>query len=119
MSRAMSENLVHRIADIELRELVEKDRGYSAVLFFDYLSISCDHFRPEFQAFAREMRLIFCGELVCDENPTITGEMGVSAIPTTLLFKAGKELGRWEGPYSREALKERAVEAIKNSKKLS
>jgi thioredoxin-like negative regulator of GroEL len=113
----MSENLVHRIADIELRELIQKDRGYSAVLFFDYQSISCDHFQPEFHAFSEEMRLVFCAEIVCDENPTITDEHGVSAVPTTLLFKGGKEFGRWEGPYSREALKDRVVEAIKNGKK--
>jgi thioredoxin-like negative regulator of GroEL len=113
----MGEKLVHRISDIELREVIQKDRGYSAILFFDYRSIPCHHFKPEFQMFAEEMRLIFCGELVCDENPTVTDELGVSAVPTTLLFKGGKELGRWEGPYSHEALKERVVEVIKNGKK--
>lgn len=113
----MSKKLVHRISDIELRKLIQKDRGYSAVLFFDYQSISCDHFQPEFHAFAEEMRTVFCGELVCDENPTITAEMGVLAVPTTLLFKCGNELGRWEGPYSHEALKDRTIEAIKNWKK--
>ena len=113
----MVEKFVSRIGDIGVRELIQKDRGYSAVLFFDYHSIPCDHFRPEFQVFAKEMRMVFCAELVCDENPTITDELGVSAVPTTLLFKGGKELGRWEGPYSYEALKERVIETIKNWKK--
>ena len=41
------------------------------------------------------------------ENPTITDELGVQAVPTLLVFRDGEEIARYEGPYSREALNER------------
>ena len=41
------------------------------------------------------------------ENPTITDELGVQAVPTLLVFRDGEEVARYEGPYSREALNER------------
>jgi len=41
------------------------------------------------------------------ENPTVTDELGVQAVPTLLVFRDGEEIARYEGPYSREALNER------------
>ena len=104
--------LVSRIADIKLREVLDRDRGWSAILFFDFGSVPCEHFRPEFEMFARAMRAFYCAEIVCDENPTITSKCGVTAVPTTLILKGGKELGRYEGPYSYDSLKQRVADLL-------
>jgi thioredoxin 1 len=42
-------------------------------------------------------------KLNVDENPTISQKYGVMSIPTTILFKDGKELGRQVGFSGKEA----------------
>ncbi len=71
-------------------------------------SIPCDHFLPELTAMPDLLknRMKFY-HLDVDENPTITEELGVTATPTLIIFKGEEELKRYEGPYSKEALKER------------
>lgn len=107
----MTEKMVFRIADVELNEILDQSKAlqdqWCAVSFVDIGSIPCDHFRPEFETFAQAMKGIYCAEIICDENPTITSKCQVIAVPTTVIFRGGKEVGRYEGPYSHEALKER------------
>lgn len=113
----MTEKMVFRIHDVELQEILDPERAlqsqWAAVCFMDIGSIPCDHFKGEFETFAQAMKGIYCAEIVCDENPTITSKCGVVAVPTTLIFRGAKEVGRYEGPYSHEALKERVQTLMK------
>ena len=45
-------------------------------------------------------------KLNVDENPAITGKLGVMSIPTTVLFKGGKEFGRQVGFAGKQAFEE-------------
>jgi len=110
-------NAVAYINDRQLREILRQSLDWSAIAFVSYGSIPCDNFRPEFEALAETfMTNVFCGWLDVDENPTITEKLKVQAVPTTVLYKNGQELARYEGPYSREALDER-VRAVMSPKK--
>lgn len=100
------------INDTELEEILTTEKSWNAVVFLQTSSISCDHFKPEFDAFSLARKDISCGRLDIDENPSITDKCKVTAVPTVLLFWKGKEVGRWEGPYSHEALLQRVGEAI-------
>ncbi|MGA3291545.1 MAG: thioredoxin [Candidatus Microgenomates bacterium] len=42
-------------------------------------------------------------KLNVDENPVMSGKLGVMSIPTTILFKDGKEVGRQVGFSGKEA----------------
>jgi thioredoxin 1 len=42
-------------------------------------------------------------KLNVDENPVMSQKFGVMSIPTTILFKAGKEIGRQVGFSGKEA----------------
>jgi len=66
------------------------------------------HFRPELSAVSDMLdgKIEFF-RIDVTENPTITDELGVQAVPTLLVFRDGEEVARYEGPYSREALNER------------
>lgn len=99
---------VRGVTDEELESLLMKERGVFAVAFMAYMSIPCEHFLPELRALSELMngRLSFYS-IDVDENPTITGELGVTVAPTLLVIKDGKEYARYEGPYSREAMKDR------------
>lgn len=38
-----------------------------------------------------------------DQNPTVSGKYGIMSIPTTILFKDGKEIGRQVGFSGKES----------------
>lgn len=105
--------MVKRISDQDLEDLLIKERGAFAVAFMSYSSIACDHFKPELAGLPEAMqgRIAFYA-IDADENPTITGELGVEHTPTLVVFKDYEEVVRYEGPYSKEALKERLENAV-------
>ena len=100
--------MVKDLNDQGLEERVLESEGLVAIAFLDYCSIPCDHFRPELEAVSEtlEGKIEFC-KIDVSENPSITDELGVQAVPTLLVFRDGEEVARYEGPYSREALNER------------
>lgn len=109
---------VKRVNDQGLEELILESDGYVGVTFFQYGSIPCGHFAPELRALAEAFRdRVAFATVDVQENPAITEEHGVTAVPTTLVFKDGEELARYEGPYSREALKERITDILAREKK--
>jgi thioredoxin 1 len=46
---------------------------------------------------------VLVAKLNVDENPVMSQKYGVMSIPTTVLFKAGKEIGRQVGFSGKEA----------------
>jgi thioredoxin-like negative regulator of GroEL len=105
-----------RIGDVELQEILDRDQSWALIFFSCWGSIPCNHFRPEFSAITRHFTAtIYCAEINVEENPSIADKLQILAVPTTLLLHKGKELGRYEGPYSHEALIERITPLLKNS----
>lgn len=100
--------MIQRLNDQCLEEIILERRGLWTVAFLDYGSIPCDHFRPELEAIARKLdgRILFFSIDAC-ENPSMADALGITAVPTLLVFRGDDEIGRYEGPYSREALMER------------
>jgi thioredoxin 1 len=110
--------MVKDLNDTGLEERVLEADGLLAVAFLDYGSIPCDHFRPELDAISETMDgKVGFYKIDVTENPSITEELGVQAVPTLLVFREGEEIARYEGPYSREALGDRitALLAAKRS----
>lgn len=104
---------VKRISDRDFEDLLAAEKGNFAVAFMSTTSIPCDHFRAELEGLAEILdgRLRFY-RLDVDENPTITDELSVTAVPTLAVYRKEEEIVRYEGPYSREALKERLETAV-------
>lgn len=95
------------VTDEGLEKHVLLGKGYALVLFFDYCSVPCDMFRKEWDTLPELLTGIELYEIEVAENPGISKEIGVLAIPTTILFLDGSVVSSYEGPYSREALVER------------
>jgi thioredoxin 1 len=112
------EGKVRYVNDTQLEEILLKDSGWVIVALLDRCSIPCEHFWPEYKQFANgiagKTRIL---RMDVSENPTITDQLGVVAVPTTLIFKNGDEEGRYEGPYSHEALEERVGKLMSRGKK--
>lgn len=104
--------MVRDLNDYGVEERVLEAEGLVGVAFLGYDSVPCDHFRPELDGVAAllEGKIEFY-RLDVTENPSITEHLNVEAVPTLLVFRDGEEIARYEGPYSREALKER-IEAL-------
>lgn len=45
------------------------------------------------------------GKLNVDDNQLVAGKLGVTAIPTVVIFKGGKEVARMQGVQKEDALK--------------
>lgn len=86
---------------------------FIVVVFYAHESIPCRHFRPEFEALPDliEGDLEFW-RVDAGENPELVEVLGIEAVPTTVLFRDGDEVKRFEGSYSREALKGRLKDAM-------
>lgn len=100
------------VTDEGLEKLIQENNLF-AIAFTSRTSIPCDHFLPEYSAMPEILggRLSFF-KIDHDENPTISDELQVLAVPTLIVFKEGQECVRYEGPYSREALKERLLQVL-------
>lgn len=96
-----------RVNDEGLERHVLMGHGYSAVLFFDYYSVPCDVFMKEWKGLGALLPELPLFEIEVAENPSISREIGILAIPTTILFRDGTLLVSYEGPYSKAALAER------------
>lgn len=102
------------IGDLTLESVMSKRGVWVLVAFMYYGSIPCRFFRPEFRKISEHFgRKLWHGEINAEENPTITDTLKVVAVPTTLLLYNGVVEGRYEGPYSHEALIERIDRVLK------
>lgn len=104
----MGRGLVKRLNDWLFDETLDREKGVVGVAFMSYTSIPCDHFMPELVALAEIMEgriKFFIVDVV--ENHSLADELAIAAAPTLVIFKDGDELKRYEGPYSKEALKDR------------
>lgn len=106
--------MTRTICDHGLEEAVVASHGLVVVAFLQHGSIPCRHFLPEFEAVAEalEGRAVFL-RLEVTENPTAAEETDVSAVPTTVVWRDGAEVGRFEGPYSRDSLARRIEVLLK------
>lgn len=104
--------MVKRVSDEGLERFVLHGHGYAVVCFFDYGSVPCSHFKPEWAALDEMLPEVPFYEIDAQENPGISKELGVIAIPTVMLFWDGQIARTWEGPYSREALLEQLRSAM-------
>lgn len=112
------EGKVRYVNDTQLEELLIEEKGWIVVAFLNRQSIPCDHFWPEFKQYAASTKSkIRCFRIDVTENPTITAQLEVVSIPTTLVFHSGDEVARYEGPYSHESLMDRISTVMSKGKK--
>lgn len=110
--------MVRLANDKDLERALTETKGYLVACFYDYGSVPCEHFKPEFEAIAEalERKAVFL-KIDATENPGITEELKIRAVPTTVLYKDTVEVKRWEGPYKHASLRERILEQIGAKKK--
>ncbi len=66
----------------------------------------CKALTPTLEKLSQEMPEVTFAKLNTDENPAITAEYNISALPTLLLFKDGKPIKKLVGLQKAEAIKQ-------------
>lgn len=99
---------VKGVNDRDLDRAVIEVKGHLVVAFLSPDSVPSKHYAPEFEAvaevFADRAAFLWIDAL---ENPTAADDYGVEAVPTTIVFRDGEEVARYEGPYDRQAIANR------------
>jgi len=68
----------------------------------------CRMLAPTIEKLAEENQgKLKVGKLNTDENQNISAQYGIQGIPTLIIFKEGKEVGRTVGVISKEKLQEK------------
>ncbi len=76
----------------------------------------CRMMAPEFEELDKELgdKIKFC-KVNTEENPEISQQYTIQSIPTMLIFKDGKIIGRFVGFAPKEQLKQIILNALKES----
>lgn len=89
---------VIQIADSDFEEKVLKSKTSVLVDFWASWCGPCKLAEPVLEELSEEYKgKIVIAKLSVDENPKMTEKFSIMSIPTTVLFKGGKEIGRQIG----------------------
>jgi len=108
----MEENLYH--LNKENFEEIIKNNEKVVVDFWASWCMPCKMVAPIFEKIAEKYKneIIFA-KLNVDENPDIASEFGIMSIPTFLVFKNGKVVGKIVGAMPEKILEEKILEFLK------
>jgi len=96
------------VTDRNFQEEVLKSTTPALVDFWAPWCMPCRMLAPTIEKLAEEnkSKLKVC-KLNTDENQNIAAQYGIQGIPTLIIFKEGKEVGRTVGVMSKEKLQEK------------
>jgi len=107
----MSGNLKNlKDSDFEQKKL--KLPGLVLVDFFAEWCGPCKMLSPVLDALAGEMKHATFAKVDIDSSQNVASEFGITAVPTMILFKDGKEVHRITGMMKGDAIKAK-IEAFK------
>jgi thioredoxin 1 len=96
------------IGNITEQDFDTKVLGSDKPVLIDFWAewcVPCHMVSPAVEAIAEEKGAsLEVGKLNIDENPGITGRLGVMSIPTLIVFKNGQEAARLVGAKGKDAI---------------
>ena len=97
--------VITELNDRNFEEQVLKSDQVWLVDFWAPWCAPCLMMAPTLEEIAKDLEgKVQVGKLNVDENPETTSKYGIRAIPTLILFKAGKEVGQAVGVQPKEEL---------------
>ena len=96
-----------------LNETIEKNDVVLIELFAPWCG-HCRQYTPVFKKVSDEVEGVVFGLVNCDENKSISKNLGIAGVPTTIGYKGGKEVTRKAGGMSEEKLGE-FIEEVKSA----
>jgi thioredoxin-like negative regulator of GroEL len=104
---------VPTVTDEMLEKVVEAAASPVFLVFFEAASAGCARLRRRVEGVADEFddRVIFLA-INADENPSPAKAHGLDELPSILILKRGREVGRAVGDIARESIEELLERAI-------
>lgn len=105
-----------RLVSDQMLEGAIFDNEVTVVTFMSVVSEACARFSDELEAVALvlgDKAPFFRIDVM--ENPTAAKQFKINEIPTTVVFREGKEVLRVTGPHARKELHERLLPSVKKS----
>lgn len=112
-SSTSSSSTISHISNLQEFETAMKQQNISVVDFFATWCGPCKMVAPHLQKLSEKYPDVKFYKVDVDESPDIAGALGVSAMPTFMLFREGKGLGKIVGADPRGV-----EEAVKHFRKL-
>lgn len=101
------------VTDASFGDLVLRSEKPVVVDFWAPWCGPCRRLSPVLEEVAAELAdQVTVAKLNTDENAETAGKYGIMSIPTLVIFKNGKEVGRTVGLMPKDELKERITTAI-------
>lgn len=91
----------------------ETKKGKVVVDFWAEWCGPCKMLGPIFESLSAEMKGVKFAKVNVDENEELSTKYGIRGIPTMILFKDGKEVGKLVGALPKESLKKKIEELFK------
>jgi len=108
----MEDNVV-KLTDADFEAKIEKSSGVALVDFWAEWCGPCRAFAPVLDELCAEYAgRATIAKLNVDEGRNMAEKYGIRAIPTSVLFRDGKEVERFVGITQKEKLKERIDAAL-------
>ncbi len=106
-----------QINDRQLEERVLDAVIPICATFFSYDSNLCKNLIPELDAVEKQLndRMEFY-MISAIENPKMTGELRVEAVPTMILYREGAEIARYDGVHSSKTLIKQFIDILNKKK---
>ena len=96
----------------DFKEIINSSKPVVMIDFFATWCGPCTKLHPVLEKLAAASDAYDIVKVDVDENPALAEKFGVSAVPTMIIFKDGKSVGRAEGYYEFETLKAKLDELI-------
>jgi thioredoxin 1 len=101
------------VTDNDFEEIVLKSKLPVLVDFWAPWCGPCKMAEPVMEELSEEYKeKLIVAKVNIDDNQTRSGSLGVMSIPTTVLFKEGKEVGRQVGFSGKQAFEDLVKKAL-------
>ena len=107
------EGSVLKLTDDDFEAKIERNSGVALVDFWAEWCAPCRAFAPVLEEIAAEYAgRVIVAKLNVDEGKSMAEKYEIRAIPTSIIFRDGKEVERFVGVTKKDRLKERLDAAL-------
>ena len=105
--------MIVAITDQDFEQKVLKSEKIVLLDFFAVWCGPCKLAEPVLEELSEQHSNIIFAKMDVDKNPTTPQKFGVMSIPTTILFKDGKEVGRTTGFAGKKPFEDLILKSLK------
>ncbi|MEK6934325.1 MAG: thioredoxin [Nanoarchaeota archaeon] len=104
--------MVEELTSENFSEKVEKEEKPVIIDLSADWCAPCKALTPAYKELSKEIKQAKFYEIDVDKEPELTKKFGVMSVPTVVILKKGKEVGRINGFSGKDSLKEKILSKV-------